>query len=119
MRRSPIGQFVSLSLVLPEVFAKVNSSFPLVFKVLSWQPRSQGSFLPVPTDRERDGWRENLGTRLRLTVFYLFSSGTFGTSWTFIFYSVVCVLAVIFIYKYVPETKNRTLEQISAELSTR
>lgn len=61
----------------------------------------------------------NWGTNLMVSLTFLDMLSTFGTSWTFIFYSVICVLAVIFIYKYVPETKNRTLEQISAELSTR
>lgn len=50
--------------------------------------------------------------------FYFFA-GSIGTSFTFIFYAVICIVAVLFIYKYVPETKNRTLEQISAELNAR
>ena len=32
--------------------------------MLVHQPRSQGSLLPVPTERVREGRRENLGTRL-------------------------------------------------------
>ena len=45
--------------------------------------------------------------------------GSIGPSSTFVFYAVVCVIAVLFVYKYVPETKNRTLEQVSAELNAR
>ena len=49
----------------------------------------------------------------------LLTAGTFGTAWTFIAYALVGVVAVLFIYNFVPETKNKTLEQISAELSSR
>ena len=52
-------------------------------------------------------------------VLFFFFSGGIGTSSTFIFYAVVCILALLFVYKYAPETKGRTLEQISAELNAR
>jgi len=61
----------------------------------------------------------NWGTNLVVSLTFLDMLSTFGTSWTFIFYTIICILAVIFIYKYVPETKNRTLEQISAEFNAR
>lgn len=61
----------------------------------------------------------NWGTNLMVSLTFLDMLSTFGTSWTFIFYTVICIAALIFIYKYVPETKNRTLEQISAELNSR
>jgi hypothetical protein len=40
-----------------------------------------------------------------------------GVSWTFILYSGVCAVAFVFIFSFVPETKNRSLEQISSDLS--
>lgn len=61
----------------------------------------------------------NWGTNLFVSLTFLDMLSSIGTSSTFIFYAVVCVLAVLFVYKYVPETKNRTLEQISAELNAR
>lgn len=61
----------------------------------------------------------NWGTNLLVSLTFLDMLSTLGPSWTFIFYTVICVIGVIFIYKYVPETKNRTLEQISAEFNAR
>ena len=49
-----------------------RSLFFVPARKLLRQPRSQGSLLPVPTERERDGGttgrRENLGTRLLLRL---------------------------------------------------
>ncbi|KAK2562364.1 Solute carrier family 2, partial [Acropora cervicornis] len=39
-------------------------------------------------------------------------------SFTFLDMLIICIVGLIFIYKYVPETKNRSLEQISAEFNT-
>jgi len=41
------------------------------------------------------------------------SLGASGTFWT---YGVICLLGFLFIYNYVPETKNKTLEDIEKEL---
>ncbi|XP_029185317.2 solute carrier family 2, facilitated glucose transporter member 12-like isoform X1 [Acropora millepora] len=61
----------------------------------------------------------NWGTNLVVSLTFLDMLSTLGASWTFIFYTVNCIVGLIFIYKYVPETKNRSLEQISAEFNTR
>lgn len=61
----------------------------------------------------------NWGTNLFVSLTFLDMLSGIGTSSTFIFYAVVCILALLFVYKYVPETKGRTLEQISAELNAR
>lgn len=61
----------------------------------------------------------NWGTNLVVSLTFLDMLSTLGASWTFIFYTVICLVGLIFIYKYVPETKNRSLEQISAEFNTR
>ncbi|KAL9980903.1 hypothetical protein ACROYT_G009544 [Oculina patagonica] len=61
----------------------------------------------------------NWGTNLLVSLTFLDMLSSIGSSTTFIFYAVICIAAVLFIYKYVPETKNRTLEQISAELNAR
>ncbi len=39
-----------------------------------------------------------------------------GAAGTFALYSVICVLGLIFVYFRLPETKNKTLEQIEREL---
>lgn len=37
---------------------------------------------------------------------------TFGAGYTFWLYTVICILGLYFVYKFVPETKGKTLEQI-------
>jgi MFS transporter, SP family, galactose:H+ symporter len=34
-------------------------------------------------------------------------------------FAVVCLLAVVFVYRYVPETKDRNFEQIDTDLQGR
>jgi predicted MFS family arabinose efflux permease len=41
---------------------------------------------------------------------------SFGIAATFLMYAGICLLAVLFIFVFVPETKNRTLEQIAYQL---
>ncbi|XP_048581907.1 solute carrier family 2, facilitated glucose transporter member 10-like isoform X2 [Nematostella vectensis] len=61
----------------------------------------------------------NWGTNVFVSFTFLDLLGSIGTSGTFFFYGLICVIAIVFIYKYVPETKNKTLEQISAELNSK
>lgn len=52
--------------------------------------------------------------------FWIFSSAeNIGVSWTFVMFSVVCAVSVIFIFFAVPETRGKSLEQISKELNNR
>lgn len=39
-----------------------------------------------------------------------------GVGWTFAIFAFICFLAIIFVWSLVPETKNRSLEEIEAEL---
>ncbi|CAG2254877.1 GLUT12 [Mytilus edulis] len=43
----------------------------------------------------------------------------FGVSGTFFFFSSVCIVSVIFIFTTIPETKGKSLEQISEEMNKR
>jgi hypothetical protein len=45
-----------------------------------------------------------------------FGLDSFGIAATFLMYAGICLLAVLFIFVFVPETKNRTLEQITHQL---
>ena len=38
-----------------------------------------------------------------------------GTSGTFILYSLICVFGLFYIFKYLPETKGKSLEQIEKD----
>ena len=48
-----------------------------------------------------------------------FVSDGLGVSGTFILFSIICAISVLFIFSFVPETKNKTLEQVSADMKNR
>lgn len=52
-----------------------------------------------------------------LTYTFPLLNSNFGASGTFWLYGVICVAGFIFIYKNLPETKGKSLEQIEAELT--
>ena len=54
-----------------------------------------------------------------LTYTYPILEGRIGTGNTFWTYSAVCALGFVFVWRFVPETKNKSLEQIERELSLR
>ncbi|XP_060559321.1 solute carrier family 2, facilitated glucose transporter member 10-like isoform X2 [Ruditapes philippinarum] len=60
----------------------------------------------------------NWGTNLIVTFTFLDVMNALGVTWTFTVFGVICAFSVMFIYSFVPETKNRTLEQVSAEMKT-
>lgn len=59
----------------------------------------------------------NWGTNLIVSAFFLDMIESMGVSGTFFFFSSVCVMSVVFIFTMVPETKGKSLEQISEEMS--
>ncbi|XP_072170047.1 solute carrier family 2, facilitated glucose transporter member 10-like [Diadema setosum] len=61
----------------------------------------------------------NWGTNVIISLTFLDVLRKFGISWTFLMYGIVCCVSVVFIYLVVPETKNRSLEQISDDLRKR
>jgi sugar porter (SP) family MFS transporter len=54
----------------------------------------------------------NWGMNLVVAVTFLTLAGAVGHAWTFWIYGVITIGAWLFIYKLVPETKGKTLEQI-------
>ncbi|KAH3782648.1 solute carrier family 2, facilitated glucose transporter member 10-like isoform X2 [Dreissena polymorpha] len=58
----------------------------------------------------------NWGTNLIVTFTFLDIMNGVGVTWTFILFGLICFLSLAFIFAFVPETKNRTLEQISSDL---
>ncbi|XP_062586011.1 solute carrier family 2, facilitated glucose transporter member 12-like isoform X3 [Saccostrea cucullata] len=61
----------------------------------------------------------NWGTNLIVSLTFLDILENIGVSWTFVMFSAVCALSVIFIFFAVPETRGKSLEQISKELNNR
>ena len=58
----------------------------------------------------------NWGTNLIISMTFLQVISKIGISWTFIGYGIICGISIVFIYFFVPETKGRTLEEISSDL---
>ncbi|XP_048760030.1 solute carrier family 2, facilitated glucose transporter member 12-like isoform X2 [Ostrea edulis] len=61
----------------------------------------------------------NWGTNLIVSLTFLDIIEKIGVSWTFVMFSAVCGASVIFIFVCVPETRGKSLEQISKELNNR
>ncbi|HEY5256143.1 MAG TPA: MFS transporter, partial [Acidobacteriaceae bacterium] len=57
----------------------------------------------------------NWGSNLIVALTFLSLLHSMGRSATFWLYAVIGILAWFFVYRLVPETKGRTLEQIDAE----
>lgn len=54
-----------------------------------------------------------------LTITFPFLNKSFGASGTFSLYAIICILGFFYILKKLPETKNKSLEQIERELTKR
>jgi len=54
----------------------------------------------------------NWSANLLITVTFLSLIGAVGKPWTFWIYAIFAGLAIIFVWRFVPETKGRPLEHI-------
>jgi SP family galactose:H+ symporter-like MFS transporter len=54
----------------------------------------------------------NWSANLLITVTFLSLISAIGESWTFWLYAIFAALALIFVWRFVPETKGRPLEHI-------
>jgi MFS family permease len=50
-----------------------------------------------------------------VTQFFLTVVDAIGEATTFIIFAVLCAVTYVFVYRYVPETKGRSLEEIQAD----
>lgn len=59
------------------------------------------------------------GSNIFVSLSFLPLVGAIGESWTFWMYALIGVASWLFTYRFVPETKGRTLEEIEADLRER
>ena len=52
-----------------------------------------------------------------LTISFPFLNKSFGASGTSALYAIICILGFFYVLKKLPETKNKSLEQIERELT--
>lgn len=62
-------------------------------------------------------WSGQRKSLIKLRSAFLLPTEAIGLSWTFLLYGLVGVVAVIFIYLFVPETKGQSLEEIDQQFS--
>lgn len=80
----------------------------LIAEVFPADLRSRGISLAIALN-----WASNVV----LSLIFLLMLGALGAGWSFAIFGAVTVLTLLFIVKKVPETKGRTLKQISDELA--
>ncbi|NP_001086029.1 solute carrier family 2, facilitated glucose transporter member 10 [Xenopus laevis] len=61
----------------------------------------------------------NWAANLLITLTFLEVIGSIGLGWTFLLYGGVGLLAIAFIYFFIPETKGQSLEEIDQQLSSK
>ncbi|MGL4861159.1 MAG: sugar porter family MFS transporter [Enterobacteriaceae bacterium] len=54
-----------------------------------------------------------------LTYTFPFLNASLGAAGSFALYGIICLMGLLFIYRHVPETKGRTLEQLELEFKLR
>uniref|UniRef100_A0A8C5MSZ5 Solute carrier family 2, facilitated glucose transporter member 10 n=1 Tax=Leptobrachium leishanense TaxID=445787 RepID=A0A8C5MSZ5_9ANUR len=60
----------------------------------------------------------NWSAMMLISLSFLDTVDAIGLSWTFLVYGMMGILAIIFIYLFIPETKGKSLEEIDKEFST-
>lgn len=80
-----------------------------------------GEIFPSSDQAEGSGagsavsWLSNFA----VSTAFLPLAGAIGTGEVFLIFAVVCLLALAFVYRLVPETKDRDFEQIDVDLQAR
>ena len=54
----------------------------------------------------------NWGSNLLISVTFLTLINVIGKSWTFWLYAIFAALAIVFVFRFIPETRGRPLEQL-------
>ena len=86
----------------PVVWTVINEIFP---------GRVRGRAVAVAT-------AVNWGAAFLVSQFFLSLVNTIGNSWTFLLFAFFCLVGWIWVYRRVPETKGKTLEEIQSLWAT-
>jgi len=92
------------------------TAFSFSFGPITWVLLSELFPLNTKTQAMSLGQAVNWTVNVLVSVTFLDAVRTLTLPIVFSFYLVMSILAFAFIYFYVPETKNKTLEQISSDL---
>lgn len=107
-----ISGWILLLLVIAAIACYAMSLAPITWVVLSeiFPNRIRGAAMAVATFSL---WLASF----ILTYTFPLLNNAFGASGTFWLYGLICVLGFMFIFKKLPETKEKSLEQIERELT--
>lgn len=126
----------TLSLILIVVFSMVFKSSPLLpflilFSTMLFLVCFQGTCSPIVWIMLSEIFPQNIrGLGMGVSTFFLWFSnflvGTFfpnlvahlGISWTFFLFVIFNIISFAFSYFFVPETRNKSLEQIQSEFQS-
>ena len=126
----------TLSLILIVVFSMVFKSSPLLpflilFSTMLFLVCFQGTCSPIVWIMLSEIFPQSIrGMGMGVSTFFLWFSnflvGTFfpnlvahlGISWTFFVFVIFNIISFAFSYFFVPETRNKSLEQIQAEFQS-
>ncbi len=80
-----------------------------------------GEVFPPDTQAEGSGIGSSMNwlSNFAVSTAFLPLVGWIGTGWVFIIFAVICLIAFIFVFRRVPETKNREFDAIYADLQAR
>ena len=123
------GLILTLGLVSYSFFAKDSGTMVAIYLMvyIGFFAFSQGAVIWVfiseifPNQVRAKGQTLGSGTHWVMATLIAFSfpyiSGKIGESWTFMFFTGMMVLQLIFVLKVMPETKGKSLEQIERTLT--
>ncbi|MCA1801320.1 MAG: MFS transporter [Rhodothermaceae bacterium] len=73
--------------------------------------------MPYPSDRSISfAGFINSGVSFLVQVVFPWELATLGNSVTFLIYGLFAVVGLVFVWRVVPETKNKTLEELEDQL---
>ncbi|XP_071836338.1 solute carrier family 2, facilitated glucose transporter member 12-like [Apostichopus japonicus] len=109
-----IAKGVAVVSLMLYVFAFSLGYGPVVWLLLS-------EFFPADVRGRASSLANSLNWMINIIINLTFLDllDSLGSSATFLGFGVICVFSVLFVFCYIPETKGRSLEDISQELSKR